>query len=81
MRDRAARRRLRRLPPDARRRAIHAGLEFLARHRTPVAVRDADGKRLADTADTRAADLVRRGKADWVSQDPPLIQLKRRPPR
>ena len=80
MPDHDARRRLRRLPPEARRRAIQAGLDFLARQRTSVAVRDADGKRLADTADSRAADLVRRGKATWVSQDPPVIQLMRQPP-
>jgi hypothetical protein len=79
MRHHTARRRLRRLPPDARRRAIDAGLDCLARQRTAVAVLDADGNRLADTGDWRAAELTRRGKATWVTHDPPVIQLTRRP--
>jgi hypothetical protein len=78
MRDDPLRRRLRRLPPAARRRAIEAALNFVAREKTPVAVRDAEGKRLADTAEIRAADLVRRGKATWVTRKPPLIELTRR---
>jgi hypothetical protein len=40
-----------------------------------VAVRAADGCPLAPCHPARARALVRRGRAEWVRRDPPLIQL------
>ena len=40
-----------------------------------VAVRTADERPLAPCHPARARALVRRGRAEWVRRDPPLIQL------
>ena len=41
-----------------------------------VAVRAADGQALAPCQPARARALVRRGRAEWVRREPPLIRLQ-----
>ena len=41
-----------------------------------VAVRAADGKALAPCHPARARALVRRGRAEWVRREPPVIRLQ-----
>jgi hypothetical protein len=41
-----------------------------------VAVRAADDRPLAPCHPARARALVRRGRAEWVRRDPPLIRLQ-----
>jgi hypothetical protein len=48
---------------------------------TSVAVIDAAGQALAPCAPARARQLVRRGRAWFLTTEPPLIQLIRHVPR
>jgi hypothetical protein len=48
------------------------------RHPARVAVIDAAGRALAPCAPARARQLVKRGRAWFLTTDPPLIQLVRR---
>jgi hypothetical protein len=41
-----------------------------------VAVHTADDRPLAPCHPARARALVRRGRAEWVRRDPPLIRLR-----
>jgi hypothetical protein len=54
---------------------MDAAFDHLANTRTSVAVLSDRGERLNDTADIRAAQMVQRGRAKWVTHDPPVIQL------
>jgi hypothetical protein len=47
-----------------------------AQRRGLVAVRAADGFPLSLCHPARARALVRRGRANWVQRDPPLIRLQ-----
>ncbi|MFB1486885.1 MULTISPECIES: RRXRR domain-containing protein [Thiocapsa] len=52
----------------------------MSRSRTaPVQVRSPSGKPLSDCARRRAREMVRRGRATWISTTPPIIRLTEKP--
>jgi hypothetical protein len=44
-----------------------------------VGVHSQSGKPLSDCARRRAREMVRRGRATWISTTPPIIRLTEKP--
>jgi hypothetical protein len=74
----ALRRRLSRLSEAERAAAVEQALAAGAEAPRTARVLDAHETPLAPCAMSRASELVRRGRATWVSQSPPMIRLLRR---